>query len=137
MDAVKIYFDGATSPKKKKAGIGVVVRDVNGLVLASCAKKKHQLYKAVEIESLAAATALSLATDLGFWHVILEGDSLEVIQALRENTQPLTPTGLMLEDVKRFFQNFDELLFSHTKRDDNVVAHSLVKYALSIPDFLV
>ena len=137
MAVVKINFDGATCPKKKKAGIGVVVRVVNGLVLASCAKIKHQPYKAVEIESLAAAMALSFATDLGFRCVILEGDSMEVIQALRENTQPLTPTGLQIEDVREFSQNFDELLYSHTKRDGNAIAHSLAKYALSIPDFLV
>ena len=108
MDAVKINFDGVMCPKKKKAGIGVVVRDINGLVLALCAKINHQPYKAVEIESLVAATTLSLATNLGFRCVILEGDSLEVIQALRENIQPLTPTGLLIEDVKRFSQNFDE-----------------------------
>ena len=137
MDVVKINFDGATCPKKKKAGIGVVAHDVNGLVLALCAKIKHQPYKAVEIESLAAATTLSLAIDLGFRRVILEGDSMEVIQALRENLQPLTPMGLLIEDVRRFSQNFDELLYSHTKRNGNAVAHSLAKYALSIPDFLV
>ena len=61
---------------------------------------------------------------------------MEVIQALRENTQSLTPSGLLLEDVRRFSQNFDHLLYSHTKRDGNVVAHSLAKYALGIPDFL-
>ena len=137
MDVVKINFDGVTCPKKKKVGIDVVVQDVNGLVLALCAKIKHQPYKAVEIESLVATTTLSFTTDLGFRHVILEGDSMEVIQALRENTQPLTPTGLLIEDVRRFFQNFDELLYSHTKRDDHVVAYSLAKYTLSIPNFLV
>ena len=82
MDVVKIIFNGATCSKKKKAGIGVVVLDVNGMVLASCAKIKYQPYKAVEIESLAkikyqpykaveieslaAATALSFAIGLGF-----------------------------------------------------------------------
>ena len=137
MDVVKINFDGATCSKKKKAGIGVVVRDVNGMVLASCAKIKPQPDKVVEIESLAAALALSLATDLGFQRIILKGDSLEVIHALRENTRSLTPSGLLLEDVGRFSQNFDILLYSHTKRDGNAVAYSLVKYALSISDFLV
>ena len=86
MDVVKINFDGVTCPKKKKVGIDVVVQDVNGLVLALCAKIKRQPYKAVEIESLVATTTLSFITDLGFRHVILEGDSMEVIQALRENT---------------------------------------------------
>lgn len=135
MDVVKINFDGATCSKKKKAGIGVVVRDVNGMVLASCAKIKPQPDKVVEIESLAAALALSLATDLGFQRIILKGDSLEVIHALRENTRSLTPSGLLLEDVGRFSQNFDILLYSHTKRDGNAVVYSRVKYALSIPDF--
>ena len=53
----------------------MVVRDVNGMVLASCAKKKYQPYKAMEIESLAAVTTLSFATNLGFRRIILEGDS--------------------------------------------------------------
>ena len=54
---------------------------------------------------------------------------------MRENTPSLTPLGLLLEDVTRFSQNFDILLYSHTKRDDNAVAYSLAKYALSILDF--
>ena len=102
VDEVKINFDGAMCPKKKKSGIGVVVRDVNGMVLASCVKIKHQPYKVVEIETLVAAVALSFTTDLGYRRIILEEDSMEVIQALRENTQSLTPSGLLLEDVKRF-----------------------------------
>ena len=57
--------------------------------------------------------------------VILEGDSMEVIQALRENDQSLTPTGLLLEDVRMLSQNFEQLLYSHTKRDGNAVAHSM------------
>ena len=60
---------------------------------------------------------------------------MEVIQALRENDQSLTPMGLLLEDVRMLSQQFEQLLYSHTKRDDNSVAHSLTKYALSILDF--
>ena len=97
---VKINFDGAVFTKEKKAGVGVVVRDAKDLVLASCTKVMHQPYKVVEIESLAAATALSFATDLGFRCVVLEGDSMEVIQVLRKNAQSLTPTSLLLEDVR-------------------------------------
>ena len=100
VDVVKLNFDGAVCSKNKRAGVGVVVRDTNGLVLASCAKPVPQPYKVAEVESLAAATALSFATELGFRRVILEGDSLEVIQALRENDQSLTPMGLLLEDIR-------------------------------------
>uniref|UniRef100_A0A7N2MU32 Reverse transcriptase domain-containing protein n=1 Tax=Quercus lobata TaxID=97700 RepID=A0A7N2MU32_QUELO len=135
-EVVKVNFDGATCSQEKTSGVGVVVRDMNGLVLASCAKRIHQSVKAMEIEAMAAATALTFAKDLGFQRLILEGDSLEVIQALLERTETLTPTGLLLEDVRSLSQNFDLLLYSHTKRDGNAVAHSLAKYALRIPDFL-
>ena len=87
MEVVQINFDGAMCSKEKKSGIGVVVRDVNNLVLASCATKIHQSFKVVEIEFMAATTALTFAKDLGFQRIILEGDSLEVIQALRDKTE--------------------------------------------------
>ena len=125
MDVVKINFNGVVCSKEEKAGVGVVVRDATGLVLASCAKIMHQPYKAAKVESLAAATALSFATNLDFQRVVLEGDSMEVIQALRENDQSLTTTGLLLEDVRMLYQNFEQLLYSHTKSDGNAVAHSM------------
>ena len=34
-------------------------------------------------------------------------------------------------------QSFQKLLYSHTKREGNSVAHSLARYANNIPDFLV
>ena len=136
MNMVKINFDGVVFTKEKKSGVGMVVRDAKGLVLASCAKEMHQPFKAMVIESLVAATPLSFATNLGFRRVVLEGDSMDVIQALRENAESLTPRGLLLEDVRMLSQNFEQLLYSHTKREGNSVAHNLAKYALCFPDFL-
>ena len=45
--------------------------------------------------------------------------------------------GLLLEDVKMSANNFVRLLYSHIKRNDNEVAHSLAKNALCIPNFQV
>ena len=91
----------------------------------------------MEVEALAAATALALAEDLGMQRVILEGDSLVIIKALREEEQFFSPIGLLLEDVRRLSLSFQKLLYSHTKREGNYVAHNLARYANSIPDFLV
>ena len=68
---------------------------------------------------------------------VLEGDSLTVIKGLMEEERQLVPLGLLIEDAKQLSQRFDKLLYSHTKRDCNTLAHSLARYAISIPDFLV
>ena len=49
----------------------------------------------------------------------------------------LVPYGLLLEDARFLSQHFDELRYSHTKREGNRLAHSLARYAVGIPDFLV
>ena len=114
-----------------------MVRDENGLVLGSCSKRLPQAYSAVEVEAMAAATVLIFTNDIGVRGVILEGDSLAVIKALREGEQPLSPTGPLLEHVGMYSQRFETVLYSHSKREGNSVAHSLARYANSISDFLV
>ena len=91
----------------------------------------------MEVEATAGATALVLANDIGVRRVILEGDSLAVIKVLREGEQPLSPTGLLLENVRMLSQSFETVLYSHSKREGNSVIHSLARYASSIPDFLM
>ena len=51
----KINFDGAIFPMEKKPGIGVVLRDSRGLVIASCSKVVHQALGVCEAEALAIA----------------------------------------------------------------------------------
>ncbi|XP_075654794.1 uncharacterized protein LOC142624960 [Castanea sativa] len=122
---------------EKKSGIGVVIRDNRGLVIASCSKVVHQMLGCSDIEAMAAAWALNFASDVGVRRAVLEGDSMAVITGLREDEKVLVPYGLLLEDAKFFSQQFDELLYSHTKRKGNNLAHSLTRYAIGIPDFLV
>ena len=86
---------------------------------------------------LAALKALSFAHDLGFQNIVLEGDALNLIQALKAQEQNLLPWGLLVEDVKEYGKKFRRVSYSHVKRNGNSVAHNLAKYALCIPDFQV
>ena len=96
---VKVNFDGAVFEDSNKLGVGVVIRDSNGTVLASCLEKIFQAYKAEETKALAARKALSFVHELGFQNVILKGDALGLIQALKSQEQNLCPLGLLGEDV--------------------------------------
>ena len=90
---VKVNFDGAVFGNSNMSGIGAIIRNHDGAVRASCAEKLNQAYKEKEIEALAALKALQLAYDLGFQNVILKGESLGLIQALKAEDHNLSPLG--------------------------------------------
>ena len=119
------------------SGVGVVIRDHNGLVLASMSKQIPQLYSALEVEAMAASTTLSFATQLGFQWAILESDSLTLATALQNNSTFLSSEGLLMEDIKFHASSFIQLRYSHVKREGNNVAHKLAKHALYISEFSV
>ena len=73
----------------------MVIRDVRGSVIASCSKILPQAYSGVEVEALAAAMALSFASDIG-----ISGVSLVVIKDLMEDDSALASYGLLVGDVK-------------------------------------
>ena len=124
-------------PHEKKSRIGVVIRDHRGLVIASCSKLVHQELCSDDIEATTVGWALAFALEIGVKRAVLEGDSLNVIKCLMEEERLLVPMGLLIEDAKSLSHCFDELLYSHTKRECNVLAHSLARYVVGIPDFLV
>ena len=109
---VKINFDGTVFAKDNKSGAGAVIRNVEGHVIASCAKKLPAAYNKVEVETMVAAVAFSFASEINIKRAILKSDLLAVIKSLRENVNFLSPIGLLLEVVMALSQNFDELLYS-------------------------
>ena len=80
---------------------------------------------------------MSFAAEIGITKAVLEGDSLTIMKALSSDHSSLAPFGLLIDDVKFSEKNFDQLLYSHVKRECNSVAHCLARHAFNISDFLV
>ena len=57
------------------SGIGVVIRDHQGLVISSLSQQLSQAYLVVEVKALAVARTLESASELGIVNAILKGDS--------------------------------------------------------------
>ena len=121
----------------KKSGIGIVIRDNNSLVMASMSKLLPQLYTPMKIEALATLTALEFASELGFGRAILETDSKVLTNALRNNSPYLSSNGLLMEDIRFNASLFNQLLYSHVKREGNMVANNLARHSICISDFSV
>ena len=137
MDIFKINIDGAVFAEENCSGMGVIVQDREGLVIAVMSEKIPQLLKPIEIEAMAAIRAFEFAREVGISEAILERDSLLVIKALATKDIGLAPFGLLIQDAYRFTSAFSLLSYSHTKREGNQVAHDLAKLAVTIPNCVI
>ncbi|KAF5458506.1 hypothetical protein F2P56_022529 [Juglans regia] len=85
---LKLNWDGAIYKVQGLIGVGVVARDSVGHIIATMRSSKY-----IFLDPLLAAygvlQAVNLGLDLGFTHVILEGDSLQVIMALKNDKKRL------------------------------------------------
>lgn len=109
-----------------------------GFALASQSRLLNQAYSPSAIEAIATHTSLQFVMELGFTYAILEGDSLTLMSSLQHKCGMLSSDGLLIGDVGRYCSSsFHQLHYSHTKRGGNKVVHCLVRYALSIYDFVV
>ena len=136
-DLIKINFDGAVFKDEDRAGIGMVVRDSQGMVIASLSQNIPLPHSVVNLETLAACRALEFSFKLGFDKAILEGDSMIVIAALRDPSPSLASYGLLVRDAQLMACSFTCISFQHVGRVGNKVAYNLTRHAHHVTGFLV
>ena len=90
----------------------MVIRDRNGLILASMADRFPLPHSIVVVELITTIKALKLAMELRHNSIILEGDSKIAIEAMRSGLPLLVDYGHLLEEVKLLADGFAALQFS-------------------------
>ena len=127
--AVKVNFDGALFGESDCAGLGVVVRNSEGAVLAALSEKIMKPQSAELVEILAARRAVLFSSELGFHNLIIEGDSSSVIKLLQDRCSSHFQGGHILKDIMSHLDSFVSCSFSHVGRQGNAVAHALAQRA--------
>uniref|UniRef100_A0A2N9GZI9 Reverse transcriptase domain-containing protein n=1 Tax=Fagus sylvatica TaxID=28930 RepID=A0A2N9GZI9_FAGSY len=125
----KVNFDGAFFRESNEAGIGAIVRNHRGEVMAALCQRIPYPYSIEAVEASAAKAAVTFVLDLGLQEVDIEGDSLKIITALQQTSPCYTSYGHLILDTNTLAQNLTSYQFMHVKRDGNSVAHSLAKRA--------
>ena len=132
---MKVNFDGATFDNSNSIGLGAIIRNDMGLVMAACTQH-IPLPTAVEmVEMLAARSALCFAKDLSFNKLIVEGDLKVIIKALNSGGLSSSNFGHIFKDIKVMSSSFGNVVFSYTCRQGNRVAHRLARMACNFVHF--
>ena len=92
--SVKTNYDGAMFAESNMAGIGVVVRNSEGRVLAALSEQIVKPPTVEILELLAARRAVSFTAESGYDQFICEGDSESVVNSLRRTGMENSRAGI-------------------------------------------
>lgn len=109
-------------------GVWIIVRDQEMNVLASMCFFKQFIVDRVVAEAYAAWNAVEFSRDLGMLKIILKGDALEIVNALRMHGRTiLEPLCQLIDDAKTLLRGFCSWEVRHAKREANKATHSWAK----------
>ena len=137
LDKFKINVDGAVFASQKTSRVGVLIKDSEGRVVGACSKKIQAPFGAVKAKAKAVEFGLQFAREMVIQEFILEGDSLVLINALKEISPPPSSIATIVYGSLSTSHDFRQVEFSHVHWQGNRPAHLLAKYVLGIDDFSV
>ena len=123
----KLNFDGACFDEGAASGYGAVIRNEKGEVMATLAAKGSVVRDSEEVEVLTCRKALKFAIDAGFMEIILEGDSVVVMQTVSQAQPNLSRVGLIYENIWCLAAGFRSISTNCVRRTANSVAHALAR----------
>ena len=112
-----------------KAGIGVVIRDSEGQVLAALSEQIVKPPSVEILELLAARRAVKFTAELGYAQLVCEGDSESVVNSLRGSGMENSWGGHIIKEILSQSNSFLSISFAHVGRQGNAVAHALAQRA--------
>ncbi|KAM6589363.1 hypothetical protein CsatA_011968 [Cannabis sativa] len=134
INCFKLNVDAATNVDQKKLGIGAIIRDHNGFVVAAYSKVVQGSFRSDEMEAKALFHALNWASQNRFAVTHIETDALRVSNALSFVSQDLSCFSDLIMDVRCLLSFFPQVLVTHVKRSANQAAHGLAKFSLGLDD---
>ncbi|XP_074265990.1 uncharacterized protein LOC141588447 [Silene latifolia] len=104
---------------------GVVYRDERGLVVWGAARGRMQGWEPVVAEAVAMLDGLQEALDRGHRNVVVESDCLHVVDAVKGKRKGRSTFSLIIDAIISLCNSFISVIFLHTSRVNNCVAHAL------------
>ena len=133
----KANFDAALFNHNDAAGLGVIIRDVNGAIIGALLMRIPLPHLVATTKALACRRAVQFTTEIGLHEVTFEGDEAVVINAITAGATEHASYGHIIGDILAQAASFSSFEFCYVNQSCNRVANSLVKRAKSGLDLQV
>ncbi|PON44613.1 Ribonuclease H-like domain containing protein [Trema orientale] len=129
---LKLNVDASVRTGEGRIGIGDVIRDYWGVVVAAFSKTLVGIFSVDDAETLAVREGFSFVAQNGLYPSVVENDSLSTIQEIT-NYHLLAPNGLILANIKDLLLSVSCGSYRHVLHEGNIVAHMLATSAFQFP----
>lgn len=126
----KVNVDAAIQMANSKAGLGVVIRDSSGKILAAAVQSTGFRGDVACMEAEAVLFGIQVACQAKCDPIIIESDSLEVVELSLQRKSSMAEICWAVEEIQACLKNQSKASIQFVPRNFNVVAHSLAKVAL-------
>jgi len=103
---LKANWDVAVKAQEGQVGVGIIVRDYEGYVLAARSTTFFLTIDPTMAEAWAALQAVLSCKELGFFYICFEGDSLQVVKECSIDLGNMSRYGHILDGIKSGLQSF-------------------------------
>ncbi|XP_042974764.1 uncharacterized protein LOC122306402 [Carya illinoinensis] len=134
---MKLNWDARLDKLNCKVGVRAVIRDWEGKVPAAMRMNHCLFLEPLLAKAFAAYQASIFLKKLGWQEVIIEGDSLQVVNGLKSPSEIDSYVGILIRDTKTTLNSFTNWSARHNRRNRNNLAHALCKDALSISNSIM
>lgn len=107
--------------------LGAIVRDNQGASIAAATWRIKGGSDAMEAETTALMYAVTFAKELCLRRVCMESDCESLIKEMKNSHNHRTVWGKCIRRIRSSLSQFEEVVFSHIRRENNQVAHVLAR----------
>ena len=132
----KLNFDAAVFMEQQRSGVGAIIRNAQGEVIAGMSAKGPYVRDSKETKALACRQAVVFAMEAGFSELVVEGDNSLVMRTISGLSCHDSLLGHIYDDFCVYLNGMWQISISCIKRGGNIIAHSLAKYAKNIDDVI-
>jgi hypothetical protein len=119
---------------KWRIGVGILVWDSEGRVISTQSFIKELTIEPVVAKAMKALHGAEFCTQVGLRHIFLEGDALQVVNAMRSAGQSWNRFGQIVEDFRGVINLLSSWQIGYVKQHSNFAAHNLAKEAVRCID---
>ena len=133
----KVNVDASVVVEQRRVGLGAVIRDARGKVIAAAMKPSCFQQEVAYAEAEAARFGVEIAEKVGSWPLIIETDSQEVVDLVLNKKSTRTELYWVISDLQACIKRQQQISIQYTPRASNVIAHNLARLALEQSDVVL